>query len=335
MKWVLRLLFFLNIMLVLLTILAYVSPFVDPSLTWFFSFFGLGFPILMILNFGFIIFWLMIKPSYLSVSLLTLLAGFYPIQRTIGFNWPEDRDDGFKVMSYNIGHSKYYLNEKEGNAHVAEFRAFIEKEDPDIICLQERARADFNLYNEIFKGYTAYPDEFIGTCVYSKWPVRKSGNLYFDTNAHNASWVDVEKEGRLLRVYSVHLSSNKVKKMSDDIKEMWDESKFILDKYNFHAIKRTEQLNEILQHLESIDHPVIVTGDFNDVPQSYLYRLASGKLNDAFIHHGTGLVKTHNSFFPGLRIDYAFHSPDIKVLWQNVLNRPFSDHYALVTSLDF
>ncbi|MGA0232338.1 MAG: endonuclease, partial [Saprospiraceae bacterium] len=70
MKWFIKFIFLINILLVSLTVLAYLSPFVNPNLTWFFSFFGLGFPILLILNLGFILLWLMLKPKYVLLSAL-------------------------------------------------------------------------------------------------------------------------------------------------------------------------------------------------------------------------------------------------------------------------
>ncbi|MGA0258129.1 MAG: endonuclease/exonuclease/phosphatase family protein [Saprospiraceae bacterium] len=329
MKWFIKFIFLINILLVSLTVLAYLSPFVNPNLTWFFSFFGLGFPILLILNLGFILLWLMLKPKYVLLSALCLAIGFNAIKRTIGLHWPEEELDGFELMTYNIGHSRYLLQGKESASQLSGLKNFINETEPDVICLQERAKNQQPLYDDIFKEYTIYPDELIGTCIYSKWPVVNHGNIYFDTNAHNASWADIKVRDKTIRVYSIHLSSNKVKKMSDDLKEMWDESKFILDKYNYHAIKRTEQYLEIREHAKNSPHPVILAGDFNDMPQSYLYGLINKDFCDLFINHGSGLIKTHESSMPGLRIDYIFHDTSLASLGQKIFREKYSDHYAL------
>jgi len=237
-------------------------------------------------------------------------------------------------MSYNIGHSKYYFNEGDVDQKIASFKSFIDSENPDIICLQERSKAHLNVYDKVFSDYDLYPSEFIGTCIYSKHKILDSGNLYFDTNAHNATWIDLERNGKRIRIYCVHLSSNKVKNLTDNIKEIWDESIFILDKYNYHAVKRTEQIKSILEHAKSSKYPVLLTGDFNDIPQSYLYNLITKEYTDAFLEHGHAFAKTHNTAIPILRIDYSFHSEELNILGQDIIKVNFSDHYPLICRLD-
>ena len=324
---------YINALLVLLTLFAYLSPYVNPSITWFFSFFGLGYPILLILNVLFILFWIMVKPKYILISLVCLVLGFKPFNRAVGFNFEKSKSEGLKVMSYNIGHSKYYFK-KSDPKQIQNFKNFIEQEAADIICIQERAKVDMEIYDQIFEGYHLFPSEFIGTCIYSKQPILDSGNLYFDTNAHNATWVDVNYKGEQVRIYSIHLSSNKVTNLTDNYKEIWDESKFILNKYNQHAVIRSQQMEKILEHAEASGLACVITGDFNDVPQSYLYRMISKRFDDAFLSQGKGLLKTHNTALPGLRIDYAFHSDELEVLEHGIRKKPYSDHYPLITVFD-
>ncbi len=334
MKWGLKLIYGINVLLSLISLLSYLSPFVDPSITWFFSFFGLGYPILLLLNVFFIVFWLISKPKFVFLSLLTLAVGIGPLCKTIGFNKQKNVEGGIKVMTYNIGHTKYFLTEENQEERVAEFKDFIQSQNPDIICIQERTRRHLPFYEDVFSDYSLYPEEYIGTCIYSKGSILDSGNIYFDTNAHNATWVDLKVDGKIVRIYSIHLSSNKVKLMSDNIKEIWDESLFILDKYNLHSVKRIAQLREILKHAKSSPHPVMMTGDFNDVPMSYLYRLVTKEYNDAFSDHGLGFGKTHNTKIPILRIDYAFYTDEIQVLDQDLIHVNYSDHFPLVTTIE-
>ncbi len=334
MKWGLKLIYGINVLLSFISLLSYLSPYVDPSTTWFFSFFGLGYPILLLVNVFFIVFWLVSKPKYVFLSLLTIAIGIGPLRKTIGFNKQKKVEEGIKVMTYNIGHTKYFLTEDSQEDKISEFKSFINSQNPDVICIQERSRRHLPIYEEVFSNYTLYPEEYIGTCIYTKVPILDSGNIYFDTNAHNATWVDLKVDGNIMRIYSIHLSSNKVKVLSDNIKEMWDESLFILDKYNLHSVKRIAQLKEILKHAESSPYPVMLTGDFNDVPMSYLYRLVAKSYNDAFMDHGIGFDKTHNTKIPILRIDYAFCADKINVLDQDVIKVNYSDHFPLITTIE-
>lgn len=333
MRWGSKLIFLINIVLVLVTLLAYISPYIHPSKTWFFSFFALGFPLLLLFNIVFIILWFTIKPKYSFLSILCLILGWQYLKISVGLNLPKDDISGLKVMSYNIGHTKYKLDEPYTEKTLNRFKTFLQDKAPDIVCLQERTKRHLSLYDSVFQGYNLFPSEFIGTAIYSKLDILDRGNLYFDTNAHNATWIDVNYKGQRIRIYSVHLSSNKIKQMPDNesLESLWNDSKFIVDKYNLHAIKRTEQLKQILTHIEQCPYPVLLTGDFNDVPLSYIYRMACKQLNDAFVSHGFGFGKTHNTMLPILRIDYAFHSEDIKVTNQKLIKIDFSDHYPLMT----
>jgi endonuclease/exonuclease/phosphatase family metal-dependent hydrolase len=334
MSWGLKFVYFINILVIIATFFAYLAPMIDPSITWFFSFFGLGYPILLLLNVMLAIFWLMTKAKLALLSAVTIILGISPMVKTIGFSSPKVNVRGLDVMSYNIGYSRFLFNGKEGKKKVKEFKALIKKENPEIICLQERAKADLDTYDAIFDGYTLYPDEFLGTAIYSKLPIIDSGNISFDTKAHNATWLDLEYNKKKFRVYCIHLSSNKVKNFKDNIKEIWDESIYILDKYNVHSIIRVKQLKEILTHARTSPFPVLITGDFNDMPQSYVYRMIAKEYKDAFIEHGSGLVKTYDSRLPGLRIDYAFTSEELNVANLRVIKTNLSDHYPIVCTLD-
>jgi len=334
MRWSLKLILYFNLLLAAATLLAYISPYVNPAYTWFFSFFSLGFPILLILNIAFMVFWLMVKPKNIIFSLVILAVGWGAIKRTVGFELHSDSENGLKVLSYNIGHTKYFLDGDEGPKNQKAFKSFLNSTDADVVCIQERTRRHLEVYDALFEGYSLFPKEFIGTGIYSKLPILDSGNIYFDTNAHNATWVEVALSGRRIRIYNIHLSSNKIRQISnkENIKEILDESIFILDKYNLHAVKRTEQMLKILAHAGESPYPVVLAGDFNDVPQSYLYRLISDSYCDAFAAKGFGFGKTHKTRLPILRIDYMFHSEDLRPLSQKCVKVNYSDHYPLLTS---
>ena len=335
MKLGLKVIYFLNIIAAIGSILAYLSPFVNPKITGLFSFFGLGFPILLICHLIFLIFWLFIKPKKVFLSLIILLLGYIPFTKAIGLNNNFVDQSGLSVMSYNIGYSRFHLSSKKRKQKKNQFKAFIRKQKPDVICLQERAHSQADIYKDIFRGYTLHPSDKIGTGIYTKLPIVNKGNIAFDTKAHNATWIDAKYDDKIVRIYSVHLSSNKVKDFSDNIKEIWDQSLYVLDKYNEHAKVRVDQVNQILEHASKSPHPVVITGDFNDIPQSYIYKLMASKYCDAFLEKGSGLGKTFMTKLPGLRIDYAFLSEELKTNSHTILNTKLSDHYPILTNISF
>ncbi|MBT8234322.1 MAG: endonuclease/exonuclease/phosphatase family protein [Bacteroidia bacterium] len=331
----LKFIYSLNVLLAVFSIFAYLSPFVDPHITGFFGFFGLGFPILLICHIIFLVFWLVVKPKKSILSIIILALGYGHCTKAIGFNKPQKEEAGIEIMSYNIGYTRRLLHGKTSKSKKNAFIKFIKDENPDIICLQERAHYQFDIYEDIFDGYTLHPDKKIGTAIYTKLPIVNKGNITFDTKAHNATWIDVKYKKQILRVYSVHLSSNKVRKFSDNLKEMWDESMHILDKYNTHAKIRVNQIKEILAHAKTSKYPVVITGDFNDIPQSYIYNMMTKEYCDAFVERGSGLGKTFKTIIPGLRIDFAFVSNKLNVLEHEILKTDLSDHYPILTKVNF
>lgn len=328
-----KFLYAINSLLVVGMLFAYVSPFVNPSLTWFFSFFGLGFPFLLIANVAFFFFWLAFKPKYAWLTGIFLLLGWGPVQKSIGFNSAANSPEGVSVMTYNIGKTRIDFHRKGRKKKIAAFKAFIDKEQPDIVCVQERLPRHLKYYKQIFSDYELHPQSDIGTAIYSKYPIIDGGNLPFNTKSHNATWADIKIGEQTLRIYSIHLSSNRVTNLTDDIMEIWDESVSILEKYHEHAIIRSSQLEQVLEHAKTSPHPIIINGDFNDVPQSFVYRQIAQEYKDAFIEKGRGMMKTYISRFPGLRIDYTFLSKELEVVNNQILKTQLSDHYPLLTTL--
>ena len=327
-----KLFFGLNNLAALALIFSYLSPLVHPSTTWFFSIFGLGYPFLLIINLFFMFAWLAIKPRYALLSGLLLVLGFGAITRTIGLH-SADPGEGITLMTYNIGKTRIDFHNKGKEKKISRFKSFIQKQKPDIICIQERLPRHLKIYDKIFSGYELHPvDADIGTAIYSRYPIVRTGNIPFNTKSHNATWADIEVRGGKVRVYSLHLSSNRVTNLTDDLREIFDESKYILSKYNEHAQIRVKQLEKVLKHAAKTKHPVIISGDFNDVPQSYVYKMISRQYEDAFMQKGKGLAQTFIGRFIGLRIDYTFVDKHMDILDHKIIKAALSDHYPVMTT---
>lgn len=265
---------------------------------------------------------------------LFLLLGFTPLQKAIGFNSADDATEAIDIMTYNIGKTRVDFHKKGKEKKINTFKKFIKKEEPDIICIQERLPRHLKIYKKIFTGYELHPDSDIGTAIYSKYPIVRGGNIPFNTKSHNATWADIQFDDQILRIYSLHLSSNRVTNLTDDIKEIYDESRLILSKYNEHAIIRKTQLEKVLKHAAKSPHPVVINGDFNDVPQSYIYNMIDKDYVDAFRAKGRGLMQTYIGRFIGLRIDFTFVNEGIEILKHDIIKTHISDHYPVVTTLD-
>ena len=87
------------------------------------------------------------------------------------------------------------------------------------------------------------------------------------------------------------------------------------------------------KEIEKSPYPVIVCGDFNDVPNSYAYYHIGKGMIDAFKAKGSGLDRTYLGISRTLRIDYIFCQPAFEVVEYNRIIKNFSDHYPVIADL--
>ena len=110
-------------------------------------------------------------------------------------------------------------------------------------------------------------------------------------------------------------------------------SKSILRRLKRAFVKRVTQADMINVHISQCKYPVILCGDFNDTPASYVYHTIRGYLKDAFIESGTGFEQTYVGKFPRFRIDYIFHSPSFQSKQYHHVTETLTDHYPIVCYL--
>ena len=97
--------------------------------------------------------------------------------------------------------------------------------------------------------------------------------------------------------------------------------------------KKGDQVNMVADLLHQDKHPLIFTGDFNDVPTSYAYHKIKGEMNDAWLANGFGIGRTFKFISPTLRIDYILYNHFFTSTQTTRIITTGSDHYGLVTDL--
>lgn len=142
-----------------------------------------------------------------------------------------------------------------------------------------------------------------------------------------------------IRLINVHLRSNRITGMANQINKggrlddggTWETVKHMFSRYGRASALRCEQAETIAAIVEKSPYPCLVAGDFNDVPNSYPYRLlvSDTDLQDAWIEAGAGLGKTFAGALPGLRIDYVLVDTSFKVLSIDKIDPGHSDHHPL------
>lgn len=292
-----------------------------------------------------IVIWLFIKPSFSWISLVCLMIYPASISRVYQLNNKQaSNKDALKIMSYNIRGNQLFegKNKETREKKKRDFKSFLDQHsDVDIFCFQEQGASTSKVLDILFDQHESPSEKYRGTDIYTKLPVRAKGNIKLERNSHNAFWVDLETSNGIVRVYNIHLSSNRISMKTDQLieehdlsdQELWSDIKYIFKKYAIHSKKRLSQIELVLEHVDKSPYPVILCGDFNDVPQSYIYTRVSKKRRDSFVYAGNGIGKTYQIFSPSLRIDYFFADPEFDVLEHLVLDEPFSDHYPIRTSV--
>ena len=110
-------------------------------------------------------------------------------------------------------------------------------------------------------------------------------------------------------------------------------SKNVITKFKNAFLRRQGQADRVRAEIEKSPYPVIVCGDFNDVPNSYAYETIGKNLQDAFVKKGTGLGRTFSGISPTLRIDNIFVDKRYSVNQYVRVQKKLSDHFPIITDI--
>lgn len=361
--FVIRLFIFFNVLTAIVFLLACGAPYLNPSRWWFISLLGLGFGIIFIVLVLFLFFWAIVKPRYILVSLIPLLIGFqsisvfFAVQTPGKFNYTKP-ETTLRVMTWNVAR---FMELKRNNNVKSQTRLkmldLIKEQQADVLCLQEFYHStDSTYYNNIDAvkrlGYPYYyyswdedgHKQWFGQIIFSKYPIIDSGSVHYPRPGQPESLIhaDIKFSNDTVRLYTTHLQSVKFKEQDyrslEEIKQrdsVLENSRNIFTKLRRGFTFRSRQA-DIVEEITSLSpHPYIVTGDFNDVPNSYTYfTIRNNTLQDAFLKKGFGIGRTYTGISPTLRIDYILPTKHFNVLQFNRLVKNYSDHYMLLADLE-
>jgi endonuclease/exonuclease/phosphatase family metal-dependent hydrolase len=335
-----------NLWVVFFTLLAYITPYVSPETMSFLAFIGLAYPWLLLLNFIFIFIWAACRMRYWWYSAVCVSLGFGYLMSVFGVHFfKEDTVDAdLKIVSFNIGSTLSY------DKTTKKLNDFIKKQDGDIICFQEFAGNEDGLKSNIkvVESLKVYLHKMRidgnSTVIFSKFPIIAKNTIPFDNpnGGNGCNYADIKlKNDKIIRIYNAHLESNSVSGIADyltekaefDKKATWGKVLTMLKLVRRNARKRANQAEKIAQHISSSPYPVIVCGDFNDIPVSYTYNVMSENLTDAFKSKGSGFGTTYSGNIPALKIDYILTDKKITPLSFDIPDVRFSDHFPVVSEV--
>jgi endonuclease/exonuclease/phosphatase family metal-dependent hydrolase len=354
-----NILLWINLIFALTLIAAYAANYINPVYFWPFAFFGLAYPFLLIINIGFLVFWIWRKKWIFLLSLLSILCGWSNVSRYVQFRINHEvaaTHNNIKILTYNVRLFNYYEWDKRKGIRDS-ILFFVNEQNPGIVCMQDyvtdsrkpnlsEAYTDSSLnryhWKHILYTYRLQETYKYGLATYSRYPIIGRGSIRFNNSNNSCIYSDIKINSDTLRVYNVHLQSIRFRKNyyyfadslamhlnTNRINEMRDISEHLRVAF----IKRAEQVDELEQHIRRSPYPVIVCGDFNDTPVSYTYQRIKNRLDDSFITSGRGLGTTYRGKFPSFRIDYIFHSKELKSVQYQTNRINHSDHYPVSCSL--
>lgn len=258
--------------------------------------------------------------TWLAVALCAALCGCAQFTKS-------DAPVTLRVMTYNIHHGEGL----DGRVDTARIAALIQQERADIVALQEvdkgvRRTALRDLTAElasltgltgIFSNNFHYQGGEYGNAVLTRFPVKRWTNHHYKMLRPNEQrgilQLKLDVHGRDLVVMNTHIDSR------PDDAERW---------LNVGEI-------EVLTKKHG-DTPVILCGDFNNLPTGRVYERLNASFQDAWAKVGVGAGFSFPANSANRRIDYIwFTRPEaLKPVKAWLPKSTASDHLPLVAEFE-
>ncbi|MEO5892012.1 MAG: endonuclease/exonuclease/phosphatase family protein [Ferruginibacter sp.] len=353
-----------NIFVVLLYLSACLIPVLPAGKFWMVAVLGLIFPLLFVIVAIFFIGWLFARSRWCLLSLLAIAVSWQQLSAITGWNTKKDfaiakTTNTLRVLSWNTSSWGETSKNRKTRVDCWPFMLEVVKmQQADVLCFQEfwdsrdshpkhsniQAFKDMGYTHSYFvKTVVELIDHHTGVVILSKYPITDSVQFHYgqDDFAEHLIYADIQFNQQKVRVFTTHLQSvrfedkeySAISKIKHTDESGLKDSKTIVKKLKNAYQFRGSQADFVQQKIKESPYPVIVCGDFNDVPNSYTYFTIKGDLQDAFLKKGSGLGRTFQYLFPTLRIDYILAQKSFSVQQFERIKVPYSDHYPVVADL--
>lgn len=332
--------------------MSYLAVHINPDDFALPAIFGLAYPYLLLINIIFAIIWAMLLKFEALISVIVIAIGFTHFSNYIKLIKPaRDKTNTFKVISYNLRLFNYFEN-KNSISSEKKVLEFLKAQKPDILCLQEFFVLDNpaqkesavktalgGKYYSHMKVLGSGKNRFYGIATFSRYPIIRKGEIIHPGSSSLSIYTDVLIQKDTFRIYNNHLQSFRLKRMersfieemtASNNKETMDEVKNLSISLKKGFVRRALQAQVLKNHINKSPFPVIVAGDFNDTPVSYVYRKIRKGLNDSFVNSGYGAGFTYKGNYPPNRIDYILYDNALINSYFEIIRVRYSDHYPIV-----
>lgn len=325
-----RIVFFFNSVFAALLLLSYILPYAVPKSFPILSVLSLLVPVFIVINFCFMIFWILNVRKKFLLSFVVLILGYSHVTSLYKFSGTtsEPSQKGISVMSYNVRLFNIYnwIKEEHIDKKIVDL---IQSESPDIIAFQEfhsNQEADFDFYPYkyvVLKG----KNKKNGQAIFSKFPIIHQGSVEFPHTPNNAIYIDIIQQQDTIRVYNLHLESLRINPQKEEFSQKNSERLLKRMGNTFKMQQSQVELFEI--NRKNCSYKKIILGDFNNTQFSNVYKTVKGDMKDAFVKAGKGFGRTLDfSYFP-MRIDFILVDKSFTVQNFQTFSEHYSDHFAI------
>lgn len=308
---------------------------------------GLFFPLFLLLNILFLVFWLFFYPRKAYIPFLAMILCYFPVRTYIGINAGGSIPVGaMKVMSYNVlgfHGQKNNVLDRDSNA----IAQYLYNEDCDIVCLQEsniqflsdRCRDMLN------KRYPYHHEEMYngnGNAIYTKYEILSFERIEYESNSNFSMAYRLKINDAEVLVINNHLEKSNItpderSSFGNMVKgeipkdSVGEKSLMLLGKLTDSTLRRTRQAQAVAKYIKQHNTmKIILMGDFNDNPISYTHYIIGKDLIDCFRDSGRGLGWSYCHNAMRVRIDNIMCSDHYTPYNCTVDGKvPFSDHYPI------
>lgn len=341
-----------TIILFAVTAFGAIVQYISPAQSCVAPFIGLALSFLLIANVCMIIYWIIRWRVWFVVPIIAILINYQYIGRM--FNVSTNKEDSnincVKIATFNSDNfGSLWLPQT-----VKEVATYLQEQQIDVVCFQEFNKGNNNfpldsicnvLKNWKYKSIPIAPDSLnrLQLAVFSRYPIKNEVLYTFKNTGNCAMSCDLNVCDKVIKIFNVHFQTTSA---SVHIKGFNNRNYSFFTSFLYNTMKllsdmsdcfvmRTEQAQFVRKKINESPDPVIVCGDFNSLPSSYVYKTILGNdLKDGFCSSGHGYMYTFRYLKHLLRIDYILTSAKLKVVdYYSPHYDLHSDHYPVIMKM--
>ena len=345
-KIISKLLLVVNIIVAAMLLLSAWGGYINPNTFGWEGSLALLFPFLVLLSFLFMAGWLVVQSRRWLVSFCALILCVFQLRTYCPINMPQPVPKGaIKVVSYNTYGLGWGLKD---SVIYKQMMDYLRNSDADLFCAQE---SNYNLGHKStveeavahwkYRDSVFIPKSCNALTLFSNYPILNRHVIHSSSPGHVCVAYNVKIEGDTVVVVNCHFVSNAInpedKATYQKIVTISDRDSTSEDilrlgrKVNDAGLRRAKQADSLALYLEQQgDRPIIVCGDFNETPLSYVHTRLCRLLNDAYTASGNGPGISYHLNKMYFRLDNILCSSHWRSFGARVDNRQkMSDHYPI------